>query len=292
MSNTMIRSSAWFILACVVPLAAQTQVDLRTQSKDVDFGSAPSTRPFKTGGLLPATCIQGDMYFLTVAAAGANMYGCVSTNTWSPQPGSGSSSGVVEIQNTGTVVGARPILDFATGPGILNAISDTGQSISIQTSIDTSVVETNVNEQSGTSLLCTSASGSGTTYTCAMSPTLTAYTTGMYLHWNPDVSGTGGATTLNVDTLGAIPVKLADGVTNITSVDVVAGRALEIWYDGTSFRLLTSPIPAGILGEAQPTCAVAVRGRLWFVAGAAGAKDTLSVCAKDATNAYAWRALY
>src|SRR5208282_4554044 len=102
--------------------------------------------------------------------------------------------------------------------------SDTGQAISIQTSIDTSVVETSVNEQSGTALRCTSASGSGTAYTCAMSPTLTALTTGMYLHWNPDVSGTGGATTLNVDTLGTIPVKLADGVTNITSVDVVAGR--------------------------------------------------------------------
>jgi hypothetical protein len=290
--ESMMRSTAWFISGCILPLAAQTQVDLRTQARGVDFGSATSTRPLKTGGALPATCTQGDLYFLTVAAAGANLYGCVSANTWSPQPGSGSSPGVVQIQNTGTAVGARPILDLATGPGISNAVSDTGQSISIQTSIDTSVVETNVNEQSGASLLCSSPIGSGTTYTCAMSPTLTAYTAGMYLHWNPGATGTGGPTTLNVDALGPIFVKLADGVTDVGPGDLAGGRALEIWYDGAAFRLLNSPIPAGILGDTRPSCAVAVRGRLWFVAGAAGTKDSLSVCAKDATDAYAWRTLY
>jgi hypothetical protein len=286
----MIRSIKWFILAMSIPLAAQTQVDLRTQSKAVDFGSAPSTRPFTTGGALPPTCVAGDMFFLTVATAGANMYGCTAANIWSPENGVGS--GVVQIQSSGTLVGSRPILDLSAGPGILLALSDTGQSISIQPSVDTSFVQTSSNEQSGASLRCSTASASGTTYTCALSPTLTAYTTGMILHWNPDVSATGGPTTLNVDTLGAISVKLADGATDPAPGDVVAGRIVEIWYDGAVFRLLASPIPAGILAEAQPGCAAGVRGRLWFVAGAPGVKDSLSVCAKDATNAYAWRALY
>ena len=93
----MIRSIAWSILAVGIPLAAQTQVDLRTQSKTVDFGSAPSTRPFSTGGALPPTCVQGDMYFLTVAAAGANMYGCTTSNTWSPEYGVGSGVDFLEV---------------------------------------------------------------------------------------------------------------------------------------------------------------------------------------------------
>jgi hypothetical protein len=218
------------------------------------------------------------------------MYGCTAANTWTPESGAGS--GVTQIQNTGTLVGARPILDFSAGPGILLAISDTGQAISIQSSVDTSFVQTSGNEQSGASLLCSTASGSGTTYTCALSPVLTGYTTGMVLNWNPDVSATGGSTTLNVNTLGAKSVKLADGATDPAPGDVVAGRIVEIWYDGVVFRLLASPIPAGILGETQPACVVNVRGRLWFVAGASGVKDSLSVCAKDATDAYAWRALY
>src|ERR1022692_535268 len=165
MSNTMIRSSAWFTLAIGIPLIAQTQVDLRTQSKGVDFTAAPSTKPFKTGGVLPSTCAQGEMFFLTAAVAGANMYGCAATNTWVLESGGGG--GVVQIENTGAVVGARPILDLSSGQGVLLAVSDTGQSIAIQTSLDTSFVQTGSNEQSGAPLLCAPASASGTAYTCA-----------------------------------------------------------------------------------------------------------------------------
>lgn len=34
------------------------------------------------------------------------------------------------------------------------------------------------------------------------------------------------------------------------------------------------------------------RGTFWVVQGAAGVKDTVEVCAKDAADAYAWRTLY
>ena len=43
---------------------------------------------------------------------------------------------------------------------------------------------------------------------------------------------------------------------------------------------------------AQPACAAATRGLIWFVQGAAGVKDRCEVCAKDAADAYAWRAIY
>ncbi len=43
---------------------------------------------------------------------------------------------------------------------------------------------------------------------------------------------------------------------------------------------------------AKPACDSTKRGTLWFTQGAAGVKDTLEVCAKDAANAYAWRNIY
>jgi hypothetical protein len=47
-----------FIAAVIVTRTAvgQTQVDLGTQAKSVDFSAASSTKPFATGATLPATC--------------------------------------------------------------------------------------------------------------------------------------------------------------------------------------------------------------------------------------------
>ena len=50
--------------------AAQTRVDLRTQARDVDFSGAASTKPFKTGTSLPATCAAGGDVFQERCAAG------------------------------------------------------------------------------------------------------------------------------------------------------------------------------------------------------------------------------
>ena len=68
-------------------LAAQTQVDLKTQSKSVDFSNANATKPFKSGTVLPATCTVGDAFFKTNAAAGANYFACTATNAWTLQSG-------------------------------------------------------------------------------------------------------------------------------------------------------------------------------------------------------------
>jgi hypothetical protein len=274
-----------------LPLVAQTLVDLATQSKSVNFQNAPSTKPMKTGVALPPICSQGDMFFLTTAAAGANLYGCVATNTWNVQAGSGGT-GAVTIQNTGTVVGMRPILNLSTGQGLVLSTSDTGTNISIQSSLDSSIVTTQPGLQTGASLLCNSASTSATTYTCSMTPVLEGYHSGMVLHWKPDVDTSGGAVTLNIDVLGPVPVKLADGGTDLAPLDLIAGRMEQVWYDGTVFRLLKSVGPEGIFGEALPACGAALRGRLWFVAGGAGVKDSLAACAKDASGAFAWRTIY
>src|SRR2546425_13237114 len=61
---------------------AQTQVDLRTQAKSVDFSAAASTKTFQAGVFPPASCSVGQTFFKTSAPAGANFYACTSANTW------------------------------------------------------------------------------------------------------------------------------------------------------------------------------------------------------------------
>jgi hypothetical protein len=64
-------------------LPAQTTLDLRTQTKNVDFTQAVTTKPNKSGATLPASCSVGETFFLTDAPAGQNLYGCTGVNAWS-----------------------------------------------------------------------------------------------------------------------------------------------------------------------------------------------------------------
>ena len=72
---------------------AQTTVDLRTQTKNVDFSDAISTKPSKVGTVLPAICGVGETFFNTSAPSGQNLYGCAALNTWAVQGGAASSAG-------------------------------------------------------------------------------------------------------------------------------------------------------------------------------------------------------
>jgi hypothetical protein len=368
-------------------LLAQTQVDLKTQTKGgVDFQAAPYTKPLKAGGVLPATCAANELFFLTTAPAGSNIYACNTANVWSLEGGlvllggdvSGASTnsvvqrlqtrplssaapltgqalvwdgnswsgqsistlagdvtgptngstvqklqnlpvstnapqtgqaliwngtswkgttipgavGTVSVENSNAVVGTRGVENFIAGSGLVNVLTDTGTQINIQQNADTAILLTRANYQSGQTILCTSSGGSGTAYSCAMTPTLTSYQPGMVLQWKPDVMGTGGATTLQIDSLGAKPVKLADGVQNPQAGDIIGGQQYAIWFDGATFRLMAPPLPITGSAAARPGCNAGYRGRIWQIFSAAGIKDDVSVCAKDATDVYAWRVLY
>ena len=71
----------------------QTLVDVRTQSKSVDFSAAGSTKPMQTGSSLPSICAVGQFFFLTTAPAGSNVYACNPANTWAVEGGSLVSAG-------------------------------------------------------------------------------------------------------------------------------------------------------------------------------------------------------
>jgi len=89
MPDQLCRTILWALSLPI--MLGQTAVDLRTQSKNVDFSAAPSTKPMQTGTTIPATCATGQMFFLTTAPAGSNVYGCESTNVWTLESGGGGS---------------------------------------------------------------------------------------------------------------------------------------------------------------------------------------------------------
>ena len=89
------------VLCAAVSTRAQTTVDLRTQSKTVDFTAAAFTRPIKTGVTPPASCAVGDLFFDTDAAPGANLSACVAPSTWSPLVSGGSASELAGFKVTG-----------------------------------------------------------------------------------------------------------------------------------------------------------------------------------------------
>ena len=262
-------------------LAAQTQVDLRTQSKSVDFQGASMTRPIRTAASLPGTCSVNEVILLTTGAAGSNLYVCLTANNWVPQGGAG---GAVTIQNSGTAVGARATQNFAPGSGIISAITDTGTKLNIQQTIDTSFIATKASVQAGGAVLCQSASASGSAYTCAMNPTLSQYVTGMVLNWRPDVNGTGGPTTLNIDILGAIPLAKADG-NNPGSSDILAGQMYPVWYDGTIFRILGGATGGGTSSAPSTPAAITSvgAGGTTVVTGTSEWHAPLAACSGGAT---------
>lgn len=71
---------------------AQTQIDLRTQAKSVDFSGASSTKPLKTGTALPSSCGTGEVFFNTLAPTGANIFACIAPNTWTAEGGIASQN--------------------------------------------------------------------------------------------------------------------------------------------------------------------------------------------------------
>ena len=83
-------------------------------------------------------------------------------------------------------------------------------------------------------------------------------------------------------TTGAERVRItAAGYVGIGTLTVASGQKLEI---NGGLNLTTA--------TARPACDAVVRGTFWVIQSAAGVKDDVSVCVKDALNAYAWFAIY
>jgi hypothetical protein len=100
-------SAALGIILAAGVLQAQTKLNLQTQSQNVDFSGAPSTKPAQTGTSLPATCSTGAVFLLLSNAPGKNLYVCTAPDTWSEQTGGGAAPDVAVVSHNVLSIGAN-----------------------------------------------------------------------------------------------------------------------------------------------------------------------------------------
>lgn len=100
--------------------------------------------------------------------------------------------------------------------------------------VNTAVCPTTAIMQSNTPLVVTLSSSGTSTFVGTMTPTLTAYTTGMIVYVT--ANSTCSSATLNIDTLGAKTLKEASG----TAMTCASGDFLAMWYNGTDFKRIAS----------------------------------------------------
>ncbi len=84
--------------------------------------------------------------------------------------------------------------------------------------------------------------GDSNAYVIALDPALDAYIVGMPI-WFKAVAANTGASTLNINSLGAIGIKKAGA--DLSALDISAGQIVCVVYDGESFQLINPNISGG-----------------------------------------------
>lgn len=102
-------------------------------------------------------------------------------------------------------------------------------------SADTTVLQTVQAAQTGATSYCGSINGTDA-YACSMTPALISYAVGMVITLVPDVGNT-GASSLNAGP-STISIKRRDGTTDTATGDIIAGRPVQLAYNGTNWALL------------------------------------------------------
>lgn len=89
--------------------------------------------------------------------------------------------------------------------------------------------------------------GASDTYVIALTPAITAYTTGMSIYFKANTANTGAAT-LNVNGVGAIAIKKGTALALDTG-DILANQIVHVIYDGTNFQLQSPAQPLTTKGD-------------------------------------------
>lgn len=212
MNKSLLRTlSRMFLAAGLWGVAgAQTQVDLKNQSKSADLSNVGATKPMQTGTTLPATCSVGQMFFETTAPAGNNLFACSATNVWTEIVGNGVTS-------------------VTAGTGIVTA--QTGAVATV--AVDETVIPSEAMVQDTTSNIVTITSSSTSALTGTMNPTLGAYSDKQLVEFTWNLNCAGGAMTLAVDGNSAVNLVKADGATTLGTTDCQGGQTNLFTYDGT-----------------------------------------------------------
>src|SRR6185437_14233526 len=110
-----------------------TTINLGTQGRNADFSTLPITRPVSVGTALPATCLVGQLFFMSSAVPGQNLYACTSVNNWTQLAGGGGAAPQVSLSKPSVSFGNQTINTKSASQTI--TLSDPGYSFLGITSI-------------------------------------------------------------------------------------------------------------------------------------------------------------
>lgn len=133
------------------------------------------------------------------------------------------------------VGGQRKLGSTGTACGSAAGISGSGTAGNPTAWTSSTVVGDATAHNESNIMKCVSASASGTTYTCATSPTFTPAANDT-LWFKADVANTASAT-LNVNAAGAKTIKKQGGGTNLAANDLLIGTWTPLTYDGTNWQM-------------------------------------------------------
>jgi hypothetical protein len=269
----------------------QTQVDLKLQTKNIDFSGAAMVSPFPVGFNLPANCTTGNMFFKSNAPTGANLYGCVAGNSWSLESGGSSGSG-----SGGSGAGIPLLLERVSGTALAIGQACSAAApcmVAIGASTYSFLAGAAVTISAGSGLVLAYVDRNGTLTVGEGSPTTPALSC-------TNCTVANGVTQFPPDSIPLGTWTATSGVWDQTGTDnraiLTAGRSftagpnVSISEAGSNVTIAASlsTISSGV----QSACSATTRGTLWYTPGMTGVKDNVQICAKDATDAYAWRTLY
>ena len=328
MKNSIMPGLKLLCLAgiCLIPLGAQTKVNLAHQTSNADFSAAQSTKPVKVVTGLPAACSVGEMVFKSDAPAGHNLYTCTAANFWSLQLL--ADFDVKRIGNTELAIGpgcsaAKPC-NFRLGSSV--AALSTPATVSITSAASTSNAFIYIDERN----ILVVGHGAGLTLSCSPGCEVVSGITAFPADSLP-LARWGATTTVGQwDSIGELRaasahhdlIKAGDGL--VASMDLFGVKSISVDSAQVPRYLTGSGVPAGACqtgrdyylntanadlykcnagiwivqggGSAapggSPACDVTSRFTFWSTAGSTGIKDSVEVCAKDAAGNYAWRTLY
>lgn len=148
-----------------------------------------------------------------------------------------AATATVGILVNGQPIGATPNINFAPGNGMLWVVSNDPKlsAVDIEPGYNTALIATHDTVHYNETF-CDSTNGT-TLYTCKLqNKALTFYQRGEMFLLSVDTTCAAGCS-LNVDNIGPIAIKQADGLTDPQGT-LIAGQARLVWYDGGIFRLI------------------------------------------------------
>ena len=245
-------------------MATITKGQIQRQDQDSYDGTLATTRTDATGGTLTGLKVGDTVDVLSVFGGGLTANQTRSTIATATAGLSGTNIALQFAPGTWTIDDDLTIASNFTvvvPAGCVFSVA-AGKTLTIAGILDrhheTYTAGSGTVTVSGTDLMAATENtrdyaldtGAANTYTIAVTPSVTSYVAGRQFRFKSANAST-GASTLNVDSLGAKSIVQADGSTALSANDIVADQIVTVNYDGVDDEFHMVPTSQAVANPAR-----------------------------------------